>query len=140
MKPEETLDLLRKAHADPIQEAHYAAVRARVMAEIAAGRRPARGWWALAFLALAAAVLCLAIWPRGGEMALPMPVVRPPAAPAVARVEIRPAAPAGRVHPVHRKPVIAGIVGPRISQPLVVKMVTDDPNVVIYWVTEGTGE
>jgi len=39
---EETLKLLREAHREAIPEAHFAAVRARVLSELAAGRRP---WW-----------------------------------------------------------------------------------------------
>ena len=41
---QETLAMLREAHQEPIAEAHYTAVRARVMARLETERRPWR--WA----------------------------------------------------------------------------------------------
>src|SRR5579862_8585735 len=65
MKPEDSLEFLRRAHREPIDEAHYAAVRARVLSEIAAQRgHPARRIWALLTAGVAAAALCVAFWSR----------------------------------------------------------------------------
>ena len=144
MTEEEALELLRDAHREPIAEAHFAAVRQRVLSQLEGQRRKWRGAWALALAALATAAVCFVYWPKG-----PASFGEPPA-PKVAAVEPAPiAAPAPpAVRPAihkHRRAQIAvnainRVVGPQISQPLVVKIVTDDPNVVIYWIPQGTGE
>ena len=53
----ETLETLRMAHAEPIAPAHYAAVRARVMAEL----HPRRRWGWLWVAAGVAAVVLLSV-------------------------------------------------------------------------------
>jgi hypothetical protein len=150
MTPEETLELLREAHREPIGEAHYAAVRARVMEKIAAGQRRA-AWriWGLAFAAFAACALSLAFWPKAPRPAAARRSVESRtvysgaaengATPASLRAPASPrrAARKGGGRP---KGLAPQVVGPSLSRPLVVKMVTDDPNVVIYWLAEGTGE
>ena len=58
------LELLREAHREPIGEAHYAAVRARVLAELRQDRRPVgRRIWVGALVAATAAVV-LMLWPK----------------------------------------------------------------------------
>ena len=153
MKPEESLELLREAHRKPVDEAHFAAVRARVLAEIVSERRGARRVWWFAFAGVVAVVLVAGLSVKGpGPSKVVRGRVTPSAAKAISAI-------ANTAKPVDRQiaasPRHAGrkpggraetpapqraIVGPRISQPLVVKMVTDDPDVVIYWITEGTGE
>ena len=84
MNEEDWVELLREAHREPIDPAHCAAVRARVLAEIGRARKPVWRWaWALS----AAAV------------------------------------------------VVAVMLVPR-SKPVGIKLLTDDPNVVIYWIGE----
>ncbi len=65
MRIEETLAMLREAHEEPIAEAHYAAVRARVLAQLEMKRRPWwRGVWAYGFAGIAvAAGLVAGFWP-----------------------------------------------------------------------------
>ncbi len=83
----QTLALVQAAHGEPIDPAHFAAIRARVLAEIDCA--PARRWrfaWVYA-MAAAAVVLAIAMWPRPElRLTLPMPVA--PSAPAIARVEL----------------------------------------------------
>jgi hypothetical protein len=150
MNQEETLKLLREAHEEPIAEAHYAAVRARVLSQLAAQRRPWRGW-AYGFAAAAALVIVLAVvkvgrtpWSARGPLA-PLYVppsqsllsserpARGPAADQGVRPTLRQAA--KRRPQVAKLPHNSGVIGPPIAQPLMVKLVTDDPNIVIYWIS-----
>jgi anti-sigma factor RsiW len=158
--------LLREAHGEPLEPAHYAAVRARVLSELARGRRP---WWAYALAAAAAMLLLVAVWPRLRTVVVnppppqPVPVAQAlmPAANAAGGAD--PQVPAQRA-PRRPRPAASGVTragrqegrlarrapswtsAPPIpepeppAQPLVVKLITDDPNVVIYWITEGKGE
>ena len=146
MKPDEAMDLLREVHREPIPEAHFAAVRARVLSQIAAERGVSRQriWW-YGFAIAAAAALLLMFWPKPAAnrrvvARIPAPIEEPLTA---ARGSID----HGREGPVlgvrprrRRKPRITGVIGPPNPTPLVVKMLTDDPNVVIYWISVGTGE
>lgn len=117
----ESLGLFREAHGEPVEAAHFAAVRARVLAELERG--PARGWrWAWVYaMAVAAMVLLMVVWPRPVlRMVVPMP--HAPAAPAVARV-------VAKVPLPHRQ------VAER-SETVLLKIETDNPDVVIYWIAE----
>jgi anti-sigma factor RsiW len=124
----ESLSLAREAHGEPVDAAHFAAVRARVLAKLESG--PARRWrfgWMYA-MAAAAVVVLMAVWPRREEhMVLPTP--QAPAAASVAKVTVKP--------PVRR---------PRFTRPaaptetVLVKLETDNPDVVIYWIAETKGE
>jgi anti-sigma factor RsiW len=140
----ESLAVLREAHGDEPGEAAYAAVRARVLGEL---QRPARGWWFGLAAAMAAAALLLALWMR--------PVKRPaiarhaPPAPQQVVVPAPAVVPELAVVPVvhhprhHKAPVVktAAQKAPALPEkPLVVKLVTDDPDVVIYWITDTRGE
>ena len=120
----ESLRLVREVHGEPVEAAHFAAVRARVLAELE--RAPARRWrfaWGFA-MAAAAAVLLIAMWPRPEQhLALPMP--HAPAAPLVAKV--LPKLPKAKP----RKPR-----KPQDSEDVVMKIETDNPDVVIYWIAE----
>lgn len=125
---ERSLEVLKDAHLEEIAPAHFAAVRARVFARIDQTRRH---WiWRLAF---AAATLFAILYPalmREREV-VPPPPVRPAAAPAPAPYVAR--------H-VEKKRVVRRRVERPQTEPLVVKMLTDDPNVVIYWITDQRGE
>jgi hypothetical protein len=148
----QTADALRAAHSEPVDSAHYAAVRARVLSELSRRQRPR---WAYAALAAAAILLLVGVWPR----ATPRPQPQVPAVAAVRGADplVRggPPGPLPRVTPeaagrgrrtqgVPRTrgsapPLQQGEPGPP-AQPLVVKLITDDPDVVIYWISEGKGE
>jgi anti-sigma factor RsiW len=129
-----SLSLVQEAHGDPIEAAHFAAVRARVLAEIEGGR--ARRWrfaWMYA-MAAAAVVLLVAGWPRT-ELRMVLPVPSAPAAPVVAKVVLpRP----GKVATVAAKRVKEP--EPEPAESMVVKLLTNDPDVVIYWITGTKGE
>jgi hypothetical protein len=115
---------------EPLEDAMLAQVRQRVMVELgrAGFSRRSRLYWKLA---LAAALVLAAVlaWPRHSSK-------HAPAAP-IARVEpshVTPAPPVNIVPVRHRvvrrrRPAPAAQSGP----PLLVQFVTDDPNIVIYW-------
>ncbi|MBZ5724413.1 MAG: zf-HC2 domain-containing protein [Acidobacteriia bacterium] len=150
---QQSLALLRAAHQEPLAPAHFAAVRARVLAELAGERR---AWWRRAWvygLAGAAAVaLLVALAGRPGRAPQPVrrpeiAVTRPPAEPP--KVAVAEAAPEPKPVPRVRHGRRAG-PGPapqpvqlalaRPPETMTVKLVTDDPNIVIYWITETRGE
>lgn len=148
----ESLALVREAHSEPVGEAHFAAVRARVLAELERG--PARRWrWAWITALAAAALVLVALWqpaakksvarvaPRGAEPAVrsdaSAPAIRASAAaPAIRQArtpsQVRTTRPGGR-------PRTRGSAAPT-AEPVVVKLLTDDPDVVIYWITDTKGE
>jgi len=127
---DKTLELLREAHREPIAEADYAAVRARVLSQLAV-RRPWWGMWGYGFGVVAAAMLLTIFWPRHTPVGQALPPAnraleqawqeRPPLERTTARRKRLPHRTAYRV------------VGPPAPQHLVVKLVTNDPDVVIYW-------
>jgi Putative zinc-finger len=129
----EGLALAREAHSEPIEAAHFAAVRARVLAEIEGG---SVRWWRHAWIyamGAAAVVLLAVLWPRTEEhLALPTPAA--PTAPTIARVALpRPTV------PVHRSPAAR----PASAEPVetvLMKIETDNPDVVIYWIAESKGD
>jgi hypothetical protein len=151
----ETLELLREAHREPILEAHFAAVRARVLAQLAAQRRP---WWqgirAYGFAAAAVAAILVAAFivgraPWSARVPLHQPFARAerPTGASAADQGVRPTndvgagharpAPVAHIRRRHSVGAVAAYraIGPPNPQPLVVKLVTNDPNVVIYWIS-----
>ena len=124
----ESLAVLLAAHAEAPPAAHFTAVRSRVMAELEHKARPGR--W-LAWIAAGAAVtvlLLVALWPARVVPEAPRLVASIPPAQQVAKV-----APA--VTRVVRPPHHAGVHAPRRA-PLTIKLQTDDPNIVIYWIAD----
>jgi hypothetical protein len=129
---EKTLELLREAHREPIAEAHYAAVRARVLSQLAVKRRP---WlWVLAYGLAAAALVLVGRTPWSVRVPLDPPPARQQQ---IRTASDRPTGGAAAASARHRRnrplPAAYRVVGPPAPQPLVVKLVTNDPNVVIYW-------
>ena len=129
MNWDECVELLKEVHQEPIAPADYAAVRARVMNELARRARPwwSHGWvWGLA--AAGVALLAVATNVDWRPRVEPMPVVAlaHPAAP-----EVRKAA---------RRPPIARETRKAKGEALLVRMLTDDPDVVIYWIAGPKGE
>ncbi len=141
----ESLQLLQGIHQEEIAPAHFAAVRARVMARLEGSLQP---WWRKAWvygLAAAAAValfLMMVLRPAAPvgpkRMAVQAPVPPPlvevaPQMPLVPRVT--------RAHHVRRPRVRPPAALPRApGPPIVVKLLTADPDVVIYWITDNSGE
>ncbi len=129
----QALETLREAHAEMPAEAHFAAVRARVVERIASPRRAI--WW---YAAAAAATVILALAVRFEWQPVPpdpVAVVQVPAPPAGAlAIPKRP----GRV--IRRAGIHhAGIRRPRTEQ-VMIRLVTDDPDVVIYWIADQKGD
>jgi len=145
----ESLRLLREAHCEPVDEAHFAAVRARVMSRIERGRSP---WWRQVWVYAAAvavvALLVVAVRPVRKSAPVPLPRVATSvggaAAPVRGRPPGRPALPprnsAGKVRPARRRSAPPAQKAEEPAQPLVVKLLTNDPDVVIYWITDTKGE
>ena len=135
-----SVGLLQDLHNEPLEEAHLAAVRARVMAAVDAPRR----WpWAAAVVFACGAVLALAaVWFRPRPVPeLPVLAVGAPragsdrsltvAAPKGAPLRAATARARSRVR-THAQVTPERL--PASSEPVVVKLFTDDPNVVIYWI------
>jgi hypothetical protein len=140
----ESLRVMREAHAEEVSGAAFAAVRARVMSELMPRAWWRWGWvWGLAGAALLAVVV---FWPVRHEQVLLRPatvaVQRQLESPAPGPVLRDVGIPRGRRRPPHlvpvkrRRAVDAKVAGP----PIVVKIMTDDPDVVIYWITDKRGE
>lgn len=133
------LEILREAHHDPLPEAHYETVRARVMERLETGRRRWAPLWAGALAAAAILVVAMLVIPRSRTsvpVRPPVPAVQPPIAKAVeppfaAVPEVAPRV--VRKHQIRKRPQPA-------TEPLVVKLVTDDPDIVIYWIADPKGE
>jgi anti-sigma factor RsiW len=145
----ESLQLIRSVHEEPVTEAHFAAVRARVMGELEGRRLPWwRNAWVYGFSAAALALFLIsALVPRRPvERPIRAATVREQGIPVV-RPDVTPApAPLHQVHPAravrHRRPlpILPVSAPPEPGPPAVVKMLTDDPDVVIYWITDNSGE
>jgi len=156
------LDGLREAHAEPLAAEHYAAVRGRVLAELAKPQRRRLVWpwaWAAA-LAIAAAVVLVVVMTKPNAPPAPDLPQLVAVAPTVQRSRDR----QGAVISTHvrRRRVRAGapsvkeqrrlevaevLPPPQPAPPAVeaspvrmVQLATDDPNVVIYWLFEEKGE
>jgi Putative zinc-finger len=142
---------LKALSEDAPDEDALAPWRRNLMARIeAAPRRPALGWgWAWA-AAVAMALLALLVLRTIPRHAPPPPAVlahvTPPAIPPallarVALPAIPPAPPS--IEPRPARPAHPGARHRRAPtpapEPLLVKLETSDPNVVIYWILEGKG-
>lgn len=109
---------------EPVDPALLAAIRARVLDRVAAPPRRL-AWW---LAPVAAALLVVLSIPKEEPLVVRTPA--PPRAPEIARSTVaRPPAPLRRVHRVARRQAES-------SAPLVIKILTEDPDVVIYWVGE----
>jgi len=122
---EQSQSALKELAAEPLDVMALAEVRERVMAAVPEQQpRRAVAWWPLAIPALAAALAAAILWPRD--------VPAPPSAPAAA---IPPAPAAPKIVWTKPEPPLrhtAAAVGP-----LLMRIETDDPNVVIYWIVDG---
>jgi hypothetical protein len=123
---------------DSASDAVYSAVRARVMAEIQGNQRP--GWFTAwpAFLAVAVCTVILMIALRP-EARISTPPVEAKVAPPVEAPEIisgsSPGIPVRR--PVrHIRKAVTTVDPTAPKEPLVVKMLTNDADVVIYWIAD----
>jgi anti-sigma factor RsiW len=141
----EARELLQQIHSDPVGPVHFTAVRARVLAELERRQRPLwRRGWVLSLAAAAAALLVLlAVWPIAKR------VPQPP------RVAVK-NSPAPQ-EPVADRPDTASVTAPqpRIpgaarqrqarpkrlpGEPVLIKVVSNNPDVVIYWIADTRGD
>jgi hypothetical protein len=137
---EDSLALLRTAHQEPIAASHYTAIRAGVLARLERERRPWRRWlWVPALAAgLAVAVLFVAMRPAK-KLAVAVAPARKSELPAVVARTVEPVAP----RPLEPRRRVGRAAAPRSRQPvepLVVKLLTNDPDVVIYWIADKKGD
>ena len=127
-----------------VDAAFLSAVRSGVLAKIETRRRTAWPWIA-AFVAAAALIVAVLMAPRKPTLIAKLPVSagsgvdplvrsRPPGRPLViaqAAPKAKRSRPAGRLRT--RRPAPP-------PEPLVVKMLTDDPNIVIIWLVDQSGD
>lgn len=128
------------------------AVRARVLAEVS---KPKRGrWWLWGLAPAAAAAIAvvmvgLGVGPWGGSPVEPPPLVaRAPGAPkleaplleAPQTAKAAPAARAVDLKPVAAKPETVQNGRAKPEETEFVKLITDDPDVVILWAMDSKGE
>ena len=131
---EKTRELLREAHQEPLAQAHFDAVRARVLERLQP--RPRRIWWPLwvgASLVATGVVIWVALVGQVVRLPRPGQGPAPPIGAITSAPQVAPVAPKPKLRRVHRakEPPTA---------PLVVKLVTDDPDVVIYWIADPKGD
>ena len=123
----DTRELLSDLGAEEPDVEALAAVRESVLAATSPRRWP----WISAVAA--ALVIALAIggqqqWRRPAPVAPPVAVIYPPEVPEVRHTPGPPPAPVP-------EPVVVAAAQP--AESMVIKMLTDDPDVVIYWLVEG---
>jgi anti-sigma factor RsiW len=140
--------LLQESHREPLAAAHFAAVRARVLAELERERRPfwKRGW-VFGFAAVAAALLVIAsaLLPQARSRLAPVTKVQPsvvarehlPAQVESATKQGDEGVPSGSGGPPHKRRVRPRVV---VGEPVLIKVVSDNPDVVIYWIADTRGD
>ena len=140
MNWDEIRAMLQDAHEEPLEEAHLAAVRARVLGRL---HRKRRVWWPVwAGVGAAAGILAVMLFvARTQQPAIPNAVGR------IAAVQAPTAGPLpdgrGSIPSHERKRVQRQRPvppSPEPAEPLLVKLITDDPNVVIYWIADAKGD
>jgi anti-sigma factor RsiW len=132
--------LLGELREEPLEDAMVAQVRQRVLAEVRHSVRRANFSPRVALyplLALAAAVILAIVlaWPRRQTKRAPAV----PAAPIEASIVApAPPEPLARVLPARHRIVRhhQHVPAPKDGPPLLVQFVTDDPNIVIYWLID----
>ncbi len=134
----QSLEWLREAHQEEIAPARYAAVRARVMAQLESGRAP---WWkqvwvcGLGIAAVAAVVVLIAVRPHAESPRAPMVM---PAAVVASAADAGHGA--GSRPGVDRRGALWAHLPHRPAETILVKLETDNPDVVIYWIAEKKGD
>ena len=127
---------LRELGSEAVDAAMLTAVRAGVLGGI--GDRRRRVWpWVAAFAAAGTLATALIVTPRKAVEKAPL-IVQKPAIERVetARVVEEPVVVRRRRRVVRRRPAPP----PAEAEPLVVKMLTDDPDIVIIWLVDQRGE
>jgi anti-sigma factor RsiW len=147
----QSLALLKEAHDEPLPPAHFSAVRARVVAELEQKGRPLwrRAWGYGLAAAVVALLVMLALQPgRTPERRPPVVAARRLSQP-LSNVRGSESTSEPRTlesgtdprHPPPHRRVARHVARPNVPdtpdpEPLIVKLQTDDPNVVIYWIAD----
>jgi len=150
----ESQAVFKTLRQDAVSAAALASVRSRVLAEVNASGF--RGTWARWIYAVSGAVLALivgAVWAAYKQLEPPAvefsTKFQPPAVPAVAGMVPEAAVPKpvpvrkptsrpSRARPADRV-IVAAQPEARPAKPLLMKLFTDDPNIVIYWLLDDSG-
>jgi len=137
---QQSLAWLKAEHDEPLAGAHFSVVRARVVAELEHQRRGAlrarRRAWSYG-LAAAAAALVVMLMLRPGRTPVSVRTNRSLTVAALSPPAVRePVSPPPPHRRVARRVVRADVPDTPSGEPLIVKLQTDDPNVVIYWIAD----
>jgi hypothetical protein len=140
---QQSLEWLREAHREPIAPAHYAAVRARVMARMKSGHAP---WWKQVWVygvgIAAVVVAALMMLPRPHAQSPQVAMVMPAAVERTTDAgQGAGSRPGGLPHQaVGRRGALRARPPHRQAETILVKLETDNPDVVIYWIAEKKGD
>jgi hypothetical protein len=151
----ETELLFRSARQDTVNAAALGRVRGNVLEQLALRSvRTSWGRWVYALAGVGfAVVVCIGLWsslPRENvtviSTAVPEPLPRLPVSPAPSvsstDSDVRPTVSAPRVKPVRRHPqreTREETPSSESSTEIAVKLLTDDPNIIIYWLVDQKG-
>jgi anti-sigma factor RsiW len=135
---------LKALGSEPVDEALYSQMRQRVLTEI--GARQATAWPIWVYALAASCMVVLAVWAFLEHRPAQPP--REEAAHISRPQDSRPAEPAPRLIVPRLLPRTRGPARPRTvavetpvsAEPLLVKLITDDPDVVIYWLIDKNGD
>jgi anti-sigma factor RsiW len=141
-----SMELARSAHEEPIAEGYYTAVRSAVLGQLTEKRNP---WWRRMWvhgLAVGVALLIMLVrWRSPEKPTVHLADVRPNQTP----ILTQPIAPrpekTSPPRPIRQAPrrvfaTVRPLPSPPSLEPLVVKLVTSDPDIVIYWIADRKGE
>lgn len=127
-----------------VDPAAFTAVRQRVLSEIQT-KRQRKSWWAWSAAAAAACIAILSvayILPK--NPAAPAPLVARITPPRIQRTPLQqPVRQVAARHRIHHKfgPEVAKALPAQKTPPIVaIKMLTDDPNVIIIWLVDRKGD
>lgn len=122
---------LRELHSPPpLRDADYAAVRARVLADILASRRRWRWTFALA----SAAMIAIALWLQMPTKPQPKTPVSQWSAGALTRAVPTPTEPAPVTTPALYREEPAKPIATKPAEPLRIELHTSDPDIRIIWI------
>jgi len=127
--------LVGELRDDPVEDFMVAEVRRRVLADVRTASYSSRRAFA-PLLALAAGLILAVVlfWPHAKKQPAAARV-EPPKQPAPATVTSRPDIVPVR-HAAVRRHHVRRSIAPQPGPPLMVQFVTDDPNIVVYWLVD----
>ncbi len=129
---------LKDLAGEALDPAALVAVRAQVLGEL---ERPKKWTWGFAAAAAVLLLLLTVVLVRVRRPVAPLP--QPAVARAPRMIEPQPAPRPRAVRHVPKRrpqPERPKLAAASRTEPLVIKFVTDDPNIVVIWLVEGKGE